>query len=507
MDGDQNSDTQISMEVVFDKLSSMESRMEDNFSNLHAQIAALNSEFKEGLNGVRVTIKELEKSLNNAWAFIEDIQSEAKALKDSKSSQQQMLEEQAAQIKTLEANLTKLETEINYLRPTLTETQQNPTALENYTRRENLRFMNIPESRGEDCQDIIYDLIENDLKINAEDIRFHAVHRVGKSTNNDANAARPRPIIARFVVREDRDAVLASDHQNQKRGPGFWKFNTALLKDEKYISAIKLNIPIFKKKCEETQDLGLKWDLIKMEIRGFTIQYSKRKAKKHRDEEKILYQEVNTLQAKAEKNPHDRNIILELQRARSRLKKITLTKTKGAILRSKVRWHEEGERNSKYFYSLEKRHHDIKTVSKLKVGENSYIEDQFKMLEEEKNFYEVLYRSNNINDKKFKNSPFFNPEIVTTLSEEEKVACEGLVNEEECINAFKDFSNNKTPGTDGLPAEFYRFFWPDICFDLQASYNYAFQHGTKAWNNFAHTKEKQGQNDPGKSKAHFASKC
>ena len=35
----------------------------------------------------------------------------------------------------------------------------------------------------------------------------------------------------------------------------------------------------------------------------------------------------------------------------------------------------------------------------------------------------------------------------------------------------------KTPGTDGLPAEFYRFFWPDIAHDLLASYNFAFQHG------------------------------
>ena len=209
MDGDQNSDTQTSMEIVIDKLSSMESRMEDNFSNLHAQIAALNSEFKEELNGIKVTIKDLEKSLNNAWAFIEDIQAEAKALKDSKSSQQQMLEEQATQIKTLEADLRKLQTELRCLQPTLAETQQNLISLENYTRRENLRFMNIPESRFEDCQDIIYDLIENDLKINAEDIRFHAVHRVGKSTSNETNDARPRPIIARFVVREDRDAVFA----------------------------------------------------------------------------------------------------------------------------------------------------------------------------------------------------------------------------------------------------------------------------------------------------------
>ena len=57
-------------------------------------------------------------------------------------------------------------------------------------------------------------------------------------------------------------------------------------------------------------------------------------------------------------------------------------------------------------------------------------------------------------------------------------SCKGLTNEVECTSALRDFNSNKTPGTDGLPAEFYRFFWPDICHDLIASYNYAFQHGT-----------------------------
>ena len=71
-----------------------------------------------------------------------------------------------------------------------------------------------------------------------------------------------------------------------------------------------------------------------------------------------------------------------------------------------MRWcEEEEEGNTKYFYSLEKRHHDIKTVSKRKVGENCYIEDQFEILEEEKKFYESLYRSTNINLKIFKKSP------------------------------------------------------------------------------------------------------
>ena len=82
-------------------------------------------------------------------------------------------------------------------------------------------------------------------------------------------------------------------------------------------------------------------------------------------------------------------------------------------------------------------------MSKLKVGGDSYIEDQFEILEEGKKFYESLYSSSNINPKNFKNSPFFNPENVTALSEEEKKSREGLVNVEECSNALKDFKKTK----------------------------------------------------------------
>ena len=94
---------------------------------------------------------------------------------------------------------------------------------------------------------------------------------------------------------------LQSNQFNHKRGPGFWKFNTTLLRDEAYVASLKMNFPSFKEKYQEVHDLGLKWDLIKMEIRGFTLQYSKRKAKKYRDEENSLYKKVKDLQANAEK--------------------------------------------------------------------------------------------------------------------------------------------------------------------------------------------------------------
>ena len=107
-----------------------------------------------------------------------------------------------------------------------------------------------------------------------------------------------------------------------------------------------------------------------MEIRGFTVKYSKRNAKAFRDREIALQEKINALQAQAEKHPHNRSIIIELQAEKSRLKRIMTHKTKAAILRSKVRWHEQGERNTNYFYGLEKRNYNNKTVTRLKIGEN-----------------------------------------------------------------------------------------------------------------------------------------
>ena len=56
--------------------------------------------------------------------------------------------------------------------------------------------------------------------------------------------------------------------------------------------------------------------------------------------------------------------------------------------------------------------------------------------------------------------------------------CEGLVSENECLNALKEFKNDKSPGTGGFSAEFYIFFWPELGPEMVASFNNAFRTGT-----------------------------
>ena len=116
---------------------------------------------------------------------------------------------------------------------------------------------------------------------------------------------------------------------------------------------MRAEIPTFKQKYSDVEDLSLKWDLTKMEIRGFTITYSKNKAKKRKSAEIYFQNQINELYKKAEKHPNNKQIINKIYYTRSRLKNIMQHETKGRILRSKVRWYEHGERNTRYFYGLQ----------------------------------------------------------------------------------------------------------------------------------------------------------
>ena len=92
----------------------------------------LRCDFKQQMDGVKESVREIEKSLESAWAAFEDIQQESKAFKDSKRSYQEMLDKQTNLIQQLQSEMKKFREENDKLRPSLKETQEKLTALENY---------------------------------------------------------------------------------------------------------------------------------------------------------------------------------------------------------------------------------------------------------------------------------------------------------------------------------------------------------------------------------------
>ena len=137
----------------------------------------------------------------------------------------------------------------------------------------------------------------------------------------------------------DHSAIMLniqSFDQHKKSGPRFWKFNASLLEDKEYVETMWENIPAFIQKYRDVTDLGLKWDVIKIEIRSFTVQYSKRRARSEKDKENHLLIKLNDLQEKLCASRNDHNLLNEYYTLKAKLEKLSNKKIKGTILCSKA---------------------------------------------------------------------------------------------------------------------------------------------------------------------------
>ena len=98
------------------------------------------------------------------------------------------------------------------------------------------------------------------------------------------------------------------------------------------------------------------------------------------------------------KTEHSDSLRSELERIKTKLSKIVSVKTRGTtIIRSGARWYEHGEKNSKYFYNLEKTNQRKKHVTSLKINDYAKLADPKEILEEEERFFKQLYTSKNTN--------------------------------------------------------------------------------------------------------------
>ena len=97
--------------------------------------------------------------------------------------------------------------------------------------------------------------------------------------------------------------------------------------------------------------------------------------------------------------------------------------------------------------------------------------------EKEKPLAKRLYTSSrtNPNDPRF--DMFLDSSTLPQLSPHQADSCDGLLTKEECYASLKSFSKGKSPGTDGLTAEFYPSFWKLLGQELVDSFNYAFEKG------------------------------
>ena len=288
-------------------------------------------------------------------------------------------------------------------------------------------------------------------------------------------------IETRHSIAPDHKAVFLSIEIDQApaRGPGNWKFNSTLLKDNEYINLIKGNYHSFQEKYQNVENRQLYWELLKMEIRSTTIAYSKKSILRNR--ETIIQRKLEELDTEICNNQNlDDDILMEFENLKKELTEIYSMKGKEAMFRSRARWIEDGEKPTKNF-NLEKQNYEKKIITQLKTTDGEIISDMININKETENYYKnfltsrISHEKNNDYEDHFAlfTSNLLNPK----LCEDEVSELEHDLTKDELLNALNGFQPGKTPGDDVFTKEFYETFVELLWRNLNDSFNEAIQTG------------------------------
>ena len=277
-------------------------------------------------------------------------------------------------------------------------------------------------------------------------------------------------------------SLLRMSFQNstkQNIGKGFWKFNCSLLHDKVYVDNIRKIISNSIKDHKNMEDKRLTWEFLKLDIRNFTVPYSINKKRERNSLERTLNKQFISLHNKVLSDSASEQELEDFNLVKKELESVERHKARGAILRSKCRWSEEGEKNSSYFLRLEKQNFCNKLISQLKVDDR-LVNKPDEILKAEKHYYEELYSNRHCaSQDTFEQHAtlFTSANNIPKIPKEIKDICDLDVTQDEILNSLSSLKNNKSPGSDGLVAEFYKFFWNNIKDTLLECIKYALEKG------------------------------
>jgi hypothetical protein len=179
-------------------------------------------------------------------------------------------------------------------------------------------------------------------------------------------------------------------------------------------------------------------------------------------------------------NPTE-DLILEFETTKKEVEKLEGERTAGAQIRARCTHIENNEANSQYFFSKEMANAQSKAMTSMILHDSSTTQDIKKIAKEQVLFYKDLYEDKatySTTETKEANKHFFNKDIkLEKLNDDDKEALEVPIVQDDFAKALNSLSNNKSPGIDGLPCEFYKFFWVKIKAIVSDSLLYGLESG------------------------------
>ena len=183
--------------------------LKDRLDQVLGRLSVLEKKLDK-LEAIEAEIQEENTKVSKLESKVNNLQGEITQLRGKHDEIDKCARKLESDVAFMNGTVEKMEAELNGLKALhnldINSLNQKLLYSEAYSRRENLKFINIPEARNEegeggegreDTREILWKFLEENLHI-----EFQRVHRNGRKINN-----KPRPILARFLRFTDREKV------------------------------------------------------------------------------------------------------------------------------------------------------------------------------------------------------------------------------------------------------------------------------------------------------------
>lgn len=209
-----------------------------------------------------------------------------------------------------------------------------------------------------------------------------------------------------------------------------------------------------------------------MEIRGKSISYASFKKKTRNKQEEELISQIQNIE-----NNLSEDLMPKLETLKTELYNLREEKMQGFLVRSRANIIENGEKPTNYFCNLETHNYTNKIINIVEKENGEILVNQKDILNEVRNYYENLYSSKDSNLEEDDLKTYMENCDTPTLDINESLLLEGSLTLEEASQFLKKMQNNKSPGTSGFSADFFKVFWGQLGSFVVRAINYGFSQG------------------------------
>ena len=249
-------------------------------------------------------------------------------------------------------------------------------------------------------------------------------------------------------------------------GPGLWKLNISILQEQAYVRLVSDFWATWRSSVLCFPSLVKWWDEGKSRIRGLSIRYCCSRSAARSCNWDLLVRLVDHLKSKVDAG--SMSCLGPYHSALSELAVLDSEAARGAQVRASIRWVEDGEVSSSYFFRLEKKRFADRWISALRESNGSIVSSPADLCRLLSSFYLDIFTASNTD-------PCAQFALLGNLSSvlpgDQAALCEGHLSAMEVSSALLGMARRKAPGLDGLPVEFYVKFWDVLGPDLVSVLN------------------------------------